>query len=179
MRLVAQRLQDRNRRDLAEIFEFDLASEAYASARWPRNVRAFSSWPRSSRPAAGLLDPARDWTVVPRDTLALAAAHQRYCLNIGREMDSIGRRGEIRNAADAILAAIRTEWSSLAKDGAIELNRTQLTHRFAGNPRRNNALTPARLYQEIVPDLEKRGLALSLPREGRLQTYLFDASETA
>jgi len=118
-------------------------------------------------------DPARDPWAIQRDTLELAAEHGRYCLAAGRALDAIGRRGEIREEADAILANIRTEWKASASRGIIEATRTQLTHRFAANPGRRGALTPGRLYSEILPDLEKRRLARLIRKEGKLQVYQF------
>ena len=122
-------------------------------------------------------DNARNWPEIQRDTLEFAAGHGRYCLAAGQSLDAIGRRGEIREEADAILANIRTEFTSHAKGGKIELNRTQLTHRFAANPGRHGAMTPGRLYSEIIPDLAKRGLARALPKAGKLHVYQFDAAD--
>jgi hypothetical protein len=46
------------------------------------------------------------------------------------------------------------------------------TMRFArSNPERSGALTPASLYNEVIPDLIKRGLARALPREGKGHMY--------
>jgi hypothetical protein len=116
---------------------------------------------------------ARDFHVIQTDTLQLAAEHVRHSINASRELDSIGRRAEIREEADAILATIRVEFQCEAKNGAIELSKTTLTHRFAANPSRRGAMTPARLYNEVLLDLQKRGLARPLPRNGKLQVYQF------
>src|SRR5262249_16717749 len=116
---------------------------------------------------------SRDFRAIQADTLQLAAEHVRHCINASRELDIIGRRAEIREEADAILANIRVEFKGAASNGKIELNKTTLTHRFGANPSRRGAMTPSRLYSEIVPDLEKRGLAKPLPRNGKLQVYEF------
>ena len=73
----------------------------------------------------------------------------------------------------AILATIRVEFRREARDGTIELSKTMLTHRFAANPSRRGAMTPARLYNEVLPDLQKRGLARLLPRNRKLEVYQF------
>ena len=94
-----------------------------------------------------------------------------------RILDAIGRRGEIRDEADAILAKIRTDFTAFVKDGRIELTRTQLTSRFAPNPGRNGAMTPGRLYAEIIPDLITRQFAREIPKAGKLHVYQFMAGD--
>ncbi len=169
-------LQDRNRVEIRSIHEMDSAAEAHGSALAEEQSKTLKLAMifEACRWAA---EPARNWQEIQRDTLELAAAHGRYCLAAGQALDAIGRRGEIRDEADAILANIRTEFGNQSKGGKIELNRTQLTHRFAANPGRPGAMKAGRFYSEIIPDLEKRGLALSLPKAGKLTTYRFDVAE--
>ena len=169
-------LQDRNREEIRGIHEIDSAAEAYGSALAEEQSKTLKlamifeacRWAK---------DRTRDWQEIQRDTLELAAAHGRYCLMAGRALDTIGKRGEIRDEADAILAHIRAEFVAFAKGGRIELTRTQLTHRFAANPGRPGAMKPGRLYSEIIPDLEKRDLARPLPKAGKLHVYQFDARD--
>ena len=173
-------LQDRNREEIRAIRDIDCAAEAYGSALAEEQSKTLK---------LAMIFEACRWAAegggafgeIRRDTLELAAEHGRYCLAAGRALDAIGSRSEIRDKADAILARIRTEWASAATPatgGRIELNRTQLTNRFASNPDRPGAMTPARLYSEILPDLIQRGVARELPREGgKGRVYQFTARE--
>jgi len=120
---------------------------------------------------------SRDVHVIQEETLLLAAEHVRHSINASRELDSIGRRAEIREEADGILATVQIEFQADARNGKIELSKTRLTHRFAANPSRRGAMTSGRLYNEILPDLERRGLAKSLPRNGKLQVYQFSVED--
>lgn len=169
-------LQDQNREEIRGIREINNAGEAYGSAlaEEPSKTLKLAMIFEACR---WTKDNSRNWREIQRDTLALAAEHGRYCLAAGRSLDAIGKRGEIRDEADAILAKIRTDFAGQVKDGKIELTRTQLTSRFAPNPGRNGAMTPARLYSEIIPDIIKRGHARELPCEGKLHIYQFTAAE--
>jgi len=169
-------LQDRNREEIRAIHDIDHAAEAYGSALAEEQSKTLKLAMifEACRWAA---DTTQSFGAIRRDTLELAAAHGRYCLAAGRALDAIGNRAEIRDKADAILAKIRTNWASAASGGWIELTRTQLTSRYASNPDRKGALTPARLYTEILPDLIKRRLARELPREGRWRPYQFTAGD--
>jgi len=179
-RALWNELQDRNRDEIRAIHDIDSAAEAYGSALAEEQSKTlkFAMLFEACRWA---LDPSRAFGEIRRDTLKLAAEHGRYCLAAGRALDAIGNRSEIRDKADSILAKIRTEWARAAtpiNGGCIELTRTQLTSRFAPNPERAGAMTPARLYNEILPDLIKRGLARELPREGgKGRVYQFAAGE--
>lgn len=166
------KLQDANRAEIQAIPGIDAASEAYGSALAKENAKVlkFAMIFEACRWASS---PSRDFHVIQDDTLQLAAEHVRHSINASRELDSIGRRAEIREEADAILATIRVEFRGGASDGKIELSKTVLTHRFAANPSRRGAITSARLYNEILPDLQKRRLTRLLRRNGKLQVYQF------
>jgi hypothetical protein len=169
-------LQDSNRAEIQRIVGIDAASEAYGSALAEENAKVlkFAMIFEACRWAA---DRGRDFHVIQADTLQLAAEHVRHSINASRELDSIGRRAEIREEADSILATIRVEFQSQSCNGSIDLNKTTLTHRFAANPSRRGAMTSGRLYNEILPDLERRGLAKSLPCNGKLQVYQFSVED--
>jgi len=179
MRLSAEakslwrQLQDANRAEIQSIAGIDTASEAYGCALAEENAKVLklSMIFEACRWAA---DKSRNVRELQADTLALAAEHIHHSINASRELDSIGRRAEIREEADAVLATIRVEFRGEARDGTIELSKSTLTHRFAANPSRRGAMTPARLYNEVLADLQKRKLALPLPRNaGKLQLYQF------
>jgi hypothetical protein len=165
-------LQDANRAEIQSIAGIDAASEAYGSALAEENAKVlkFAMIFEACRWAA---NRSRNFRAIQADTLNLAAEHVHHSINASRELDSIGRRAEIREEAEAILATIRIEFQSVARGGTIELSKTTLTHRFAANPSRRGAMTPARLYNEVLLDLQKRGLARLLPRNGKLQVYRF------
>jgi hypothetical protein len=176
-------LQERNREEIRAIQGIDRASESLGSAlaEEPSKTLKFAMIFEACRWVVE--GSSRGFSEIRRDTLELAAEHGRYCLDASRALDVIGNRSEIRDKADAILARIRTEWAGAAaiapgaRAASIELNRTQLTSRYACNPDRSGALTPARLYNEVIPDLIKRGLARELPREGKGHVYEFTAGE--
>lgn len=115
-----------------------------------------------------------DWRIRP-DTLRMAYAHARAGIEAFGVIQTIGERAEIRDAADGILATIRTEFAALFNPhaGAIILTKSQLTARFAANTGRRNARTTEDLYHKILPDLIRRGLAADLGKSGNLHRYAF------
>jgi len=169
-------LQDTNRAEIQSIAGIDAASEAYGCALAEENAKVLK-FAMIFEACRWAVDKSRNFRAIQADTLKLAAEHVHHSINASRELDSIGRRAEIREEADAILATIRIEFSRKSRGGKIELSKTILTHRFAANPSRRGAMTSGRLYNEILPDLEKRGLATSLPRDGKLQVYQFSVEE--
>src|ERR1017187_2176747 len=169
-------LQDKNRHEITVTTGFDSASEAYGSALAEEGSKTLKRamvfevcrWAKND---------LRDWDTIQRDTLALAAEHERYCLEAGSALDSIGERAEIRNEADSILALIRSSGKP-DQYGHINLTRTDLTVRFAPHPERRVAMTPDRLYTKILPDLIKRGLARLAQKDGKRETYEFTVEGT-
>ncbi|MBA3351276.1 MAG: hypothetical protein H0U23_02410 [Blastocatellia bacterium] len=175
-------IQRSNRDSIESIVTLDAASEAHSSAlsSEPSKIIKFAMLFEACRWAR---DSSRDWRRIQPDTLQMAAEHAAYCLNASQQLDQIGRLSEIRETADSYLATIRNETrrleAKIAPDGWIELTKTQLTHRFAANPDRRNAMTATRLYGEILPDLEKRNLAQQKPMNGKLVIYRFMGEDTA
>ncbi|MEO5717425.1 MAG: hypothetical protein ABIR29_02510 [Chthoniobacterales bacterium] len=165
-------LQEANRSQIQNIAGVDSASEAYGSALAEEGAKTlkFAMIFQICRWAFGSV---KDWQVIQASTLQLATDHGRYCLHASQRLDLIGRRAEIREAADAILATVRCEQAMRAKDGVIEMTKSELTHRFAANPSRRGAMTPSRLYGEIMLDLSGRGLAKLVRQAGKLQVYQF------
>ncbi len=169
-------LQDQNRHEITATTGLDSASEAYGSALAEEGSKTLKRamifevcrWAKND---------LRDWQTIQLDTLILAAEHERYCLQAGRELDSIGERAEIRNEADSILAKIRTT-GPRDQQGRQRMTRSQLTASFAPHPERQGAMTPDRLYTRILPDLMKRGLAKLADKEGKKEVYEFSSEET-
>ena len=164
-------LQDANRAAIQNIDGIDAASEAYGSALAEENAKILK-FAMMFEVCRWATDRSRDWTNIQPDTLQLAADHGRECLAASQRLDQIGRRAEIRDEADAILAQIRAT-SPVSADGEIQLTKTQLTHRFAANPSRRGAMTPTRLYTEVIPDLKLRRLVRVLRPDGKLHIYCF------
>ncbi len=164
-------LQDSNRTAIQGIQGIDAASEAYGAALAEENAKIlkFAMMFEVCRWAS---DEARDWTQIQPDTLQLAAEHGRECLAASKRLDQIGRRAEIRDEADSILAQIRTI-GPISENGDIQLTKTQLTHRFAANPSRRGAMTPTRLYTEVIADLKTRSVVQILRPNGKLSVYCF------
>ncbi|MCG3147244.1 MAG: hypothetical protein PCFJNLEI_00682 [Verrucomicrobiae bacterium] len=175
-RLLWNDLQDQNRFEITATTGFDSASEAYGSALAEEGSKILKRamlfevcrWAKNE---------LRDWQTIQRDTLALAAEHERYCLHASRELDSIGERAEIRNEADSILAKIRTG-GPRDQQSRLRMTRSQLTASFAPHPERHGTMTPDRLYTKILPDLMKRRLAWLAEKDGKRELYEFLADET-
>ena len=168
-------IQRANRRERDTVEGFDSASEARGAAlsSQPAKILKLAMIFELCRWA---VDDSRDWKRIQPDTLQLAKEHSDYCLHASKELDQIGRRHEIRDEADNLLAKIRTNATKIsgkvARDGWIELSKSQLTAHFAGNPGRGSTNT-TRLYCEIIADLERRELAKQKPSRGKLVVYRF------
>jgi hypothetical protein len=165
-------LQDENRETIRNITGIDTASEAYGSALAEENAKILK-FAMIFEICRWAKDRSRDWKQIQPDTIRLAAEHGKYCLSASQRLDEIGRRAEIREESESILAVIRTDFRSCRRDGCIELTKTQLTHRFAANPGRRGAMTPTRLYGEVIQDLQRRGLASLAFKNGKLSAYRF------
>jgi hypothetical protein len=118
-----------------------------------------------------------DGLSVRRSTLEVAYKHQLACLDAADELETLGRLAAIQEQADVILAGIQTDERYRAKDGWHSLTRSELTSKFADNPGRAGSLSPRQLYQEIIPNLQRRGLCQLAAKVGRLERFLF-VSET-
>lgn len=169
------KIQKRNRENIGAITQIDAAAEALGStlAEEPSRILKRSMIFEVCRWAA---DSSRKWQVIQADTLEMAAAHEAYCIQASRDLETIGARAEIREHADAILSTIHT-MKAPDSDGWIMLTRSELVSKFAPHPDRKGAMTPARLYAEILPDLMKRGLARLAEKRGKLEIYGFKAED--
>jgi hypothetical protein len=127
---------------------------------------------QACRWAAGIHDYP---LTIEAEILEMAEAHQRACLDAGRQLETVGRRGAIEDEADSILACIRADFSKAPylRGNAIYLDKTALTRRFASNPGRSNSLTPERLYGDIIQALIVRGEAREHSRDRKRVVYAF------
>lgn len=107
------------------------------------------------------------------DTLKTAFAHAKMGMEAFRVIQTIGERAEIRSEADSLLATIRAEWGAHFPGMPIILSKSQITHRFAGNPSRKGARTPEHLYEKVIPDLIRRHQARDLGKSGNLHRFAF------
>jgi hypothetical protein len=169
-----KKLQEENRQAIQNSNGVDSASEAHSAALAEEGAKTLKlamifelcRWAK---------DPSRNWQQIAPDTLRLAANHVKACLLASQSLDQMARRAEIAEEAEAILAKVRVDFRGHANAaGEIPLTRTDLTHRFAANPERRGALTASRLYDEIIPSLEKRGVVRVTRPKGKLHIYYFN-----
>ena len=104
------------------------------------------------------------------DVLALAEKHQDACLDALVELEATGKRAEVADSAEWLLAQIIGDHPG---HRSAEYTRYELTRRFAANSGRHGALTTSRLYAEIIPRLIEQGHCHAHPKKGRLQSYTF------
>jgi hypothetical protein len=104
-------------------------------------------------------------------TLRLAIDHVEECLRAAASLDLIAHRIYIANDAEWLLAHIRLDFRTKAKNGSIILSRTDLTSKYANHGSRGLSVND--LYQRLVPYLIERRQAKALPKEGKLERYAF------
>jgi len=111
---------------------------------------------------------------IEAETLMLAGQHVEECLAAAEFLDSISRRAELADQGEVMLARIRHEFREVAKAGSIFLTRSDITRLFCHNPGRRGSLQVADVYQRVIPDLERRGLARLIRKEPS-ELYAFKA----
>jgi hypothetical protein len=77
----------------------------------------------------------------------------------------------IKADAEVLLAKIRIDFASRARNGAIVLTKTQLTSRYAHNGKRGMSAND--LYLRQIPHLIHAGQAKPLKKNGKLERYAF------
>jgi hypothetical protein len=122
------------------------------------------------RYASGSIDDALKITP---DVLEMAEAHQDSCLDALSDVESMGRRSEIEDQCDVIIARLSGDVASTPGKSEITLDKTALTRTFAANPGRRGSLSPSRLYGEIMPHLIRTGRAILASRVGKHQSFTF------
>lgn len=115
------------------------------------------------------------------DTLEFAEAHQLACLDAASALDTIGRRAELMDLAERIVAQVVTEKYErveIGEDGRghIRLARAELTRDFAPNARRG--MTAHKLHHEVMP-LAVTHLAVTRAGEGNSLVYWFPLPDEA
>ncbi|MGB0413354.1 MAG: hypothetical protein ACPGJU_02815 [Coraliomargarita sp.] len=115
---------------------------------------------------------------IQADTLKLAYDHIQECNTASDSLENIAKRSEIRDTAETIHAQIIIEQCHKQINGFIPVSKTELTNRFCKNAGRRGAMNNFKLYSEIMPDLEKRGLVARHPVKGSKKVfYLFRSEE--
>lgn len=143
---------------------------------------ALSEAPSRTLKLAGIFETCRwaktgfgDGLTVRAETLQTAYEHQLACLEAAEELETLGRRAAIQESADVVLAGIRTDSRYQADSGWHFLTRSELTSKFANNSGRAGSLTTFQLYNEIIPNLQGRGLCVRSEKVGRLERFQFPA----
>jgi hypothetical protein len=168
-----KKIQDANRAESAAVIGSSPADEALRSAlaESPSRVLKIAIIFEVCRWAK--LSPRRDFNYqIQADTLEIAAKHQAACIEASKVLDTIGKRAELIDEGERILAKIRSENKS--DEGVIRMGRTELTNSFANNPGRAGGMTASRLHDEIMPLLINRGYART-GEEGGKKIYFFKA----
>ena len=170
---VWKRIQAENRKE-AESLGYSAMDEIMAASlnETPARIFKLAVIFQACRWAAGVHDHP---LTIDAEVLEIAKEHQRACLDAGRQLETVGRRGAIEDEADSILACIRADFCKppYLRGNTIHLDKTALTRRFASNPGRNNSLTPERLYGDIIQALIVRGEAREHSRDRKRVVYAF------
>ena len=166
-------IQNRNRQESEALVSVDPATESLRNslAESPSRILKlamifeFCRWAKHQ---------GRDPYQIQADTLQLAEQHQAACIEAGKELDTIGRRAELIDEGEKILATVQGKMGEHKKGGWIKVSRSELTRTFAPNPGRRNEMTTHRLHNEIMPQIIKAGNASKM-KEGQTKFYLFKA----
>ncbi len=171
-----EQIQRRNRDRCAQIDGITQADETMAASlnESPARILKLAVIFQASRWAAG--KAGEPFCLTPA-VLEIAEAHQNACLDALEELESVGRRAEIDDHAQAILARIIADSVDNVvgqpPPPEITLSKTKLTRMFAANPGRAGAMTASRLYREILPHLIRTRHARIASRKGKLVIYAF------
>lgn len=122
-------------------------------------------------------DMTRTSMTIQEDTLQLASDHVDQCLAAGKRLEVIGRQAEIKKSAESVIAQIRCDFTTKVAGDAIVISKTELVNKFCRNPNRRGAIDTNQLYYEIIPELERQGLAKEVKRAGKQVLYAFRRDE--
>ena len=162
-------LQKRNRERCKQIPGYTSGEESLLSslnespARCLKLAVIFQAcrWARGS-----IADPY----TITQDVLALAEQHQDACLDALMELEATGRRVEVEDSAEWLLAQISGDHPG---QKSADYTRSDLTRRFCNNSGRQGALTVSRLHGEILPRLMEKGQCRIRSKVGKCTTYTF------
>jgi hypothetical protein len=106
------------------------------------------------------------------ESLQTAANYVEAHMKAAEFIDRYGARKVAQEQAEVILAIVRREFKA-ARPDTIYVTRSELTRRFCHNTGRRGAITPADLYLQIIPELERQGEVIQALKRGRFEAYAF------
>lgn len=171
---VWRRFQSDNRNELSRADDTTEKGCARASRlnSLPHQALKIAMIFQSTRWAAG--DCQRSWDgVIEQDILQKAISHAQLCFEAACALDMLADRFEIEQEAESIYSRIVTDFRDGSLEEFIVLTKTDLTSKFASNPRRHGALTPDRLYNGLIPALIRKGKAALVDKKGKRVRYAF------
>lgn len=110
---------------------------------------------------------------ISAESLSLAEAHILKTVRSFDLMHTLGRRAELADEGDLMLARVRREYASSRRGNAIWLHKTDVTYAFAKNSGRSGSRSTSDIYLRIIPELERRGLAKAAGRIADREWYAF------
>ena len=110
---------------------------------------------------------------ISADTLEEAIRYVDHCHASARHLDVIANREEIADQAEVLLAHLGERFAGRVRDGVLTVTKSDLYRKFINTPKRPGGMTPADLYDRIIPQLESTGNAWVESREGKKLTYGF------
>lgn len=175
-----EKIQRRNRDRCAGVEGITSADETLAASlnESPARILKLALIFQACRWAAGnAVEPLQ----INPGVLEIAEAHQNACLDALEELETIGRRAEIDDLAEAIRSRILADAVGTAPGqpppAEVFLTKTDLTRMFASNPGRAGALAPSRLHREILPAMIRKGQARIASKKSKKVTYAFATGE--
>ena len=115
------------------------------------------------------------WGAIEGEILAKAIEHVTACGGAAEFLQTLSDRAQIASDAEVLLAHIRAESGARRLSGSIYSTRSELTKRFCNNPGRSGAWKPDHLYLRLIPELQKRGVAVQCAKRGNgsAEVYAF------
>ena len=148
------------------------ATKILSAVDSPANVQSILKLAMIFEVARWVNNPSRNWQLIQRDTLQIAADHEmaRHAASLYLEQEI--SRNAVDEKANSIIAAIRSDFKK-EPDGNYFLSKTQLTHKFAHHPVRSGSISPSELYEKIIPRLIALGDADGPRKIGKKECYAF------
>lgn len=112
------------------------------------------------------------------ESLELAEAHVLKTVRSFEFMQTLGRRVELADDGDTMMARVRREFTGNRRGNAIWMNKTDLTYAFAKNSGRAGSRSTTDIYGRIVPELERRGLAKAFGKIAEREWFAFRVEDS-
>ena len=116
-------------------------------------------------------NPSRNWQLIQRDTLQIAADHEmaRHAASLYLEQEI--SRNAVDEKANSIIAAIRSDFKK--ERTAITFSQNAAYTQIRAPPRRSGSISPSELYEKIIPRLIALGDADGPRKIGKKECYAF------